>query len=376
MIGERHDIYHSRFLGCVEGPHIYKRNGTYYLITAEGGTGYGHSVNVARSADISGPYEPCPHNPIITLTAQHYNGIEHLDYRKPFLFNPESTLQKSGHGSLVETPAGEMYIAHLCSRPLLPELRCPLGRETALQRVRWTEAGWLTLDGKGRLAQEYVTEPHLPEAACTSPPSRDDFDNAKLSLDWMSLRVPVDESWATLTERPGYLRLRGRESLSSLNEVSLVAKRVTSFDYRAETCVEFEPKNFQQMAGLVCFYDDATYYYLRVYWSVSLHSKCFGVMASDRGTRTEYRDNRMAIHGSSRIHLRAIVHGNTLQFSYSLDGNLWLNLGPILDASKLSDDYCLVGGMTGSVVGITAQDFDQRTAWVDIDYFEYVDLAS
>ncbi|MBV9127947.1 MAG: glycoside hydrolase family 43 protein, partial [Verrucomicrobia bacterium] len=135
LIGERRDIYHSKELGCVEGPHLYKRGGYYYLMTAEGGTGYGHACMLSRSQDILGPYEPSPYNPLFTSAKEHYHGIEHLDYKKPFLYNPDSVLQKCGHGSLVETQSGEAYVAHICARPLLPELRCIMGRETALQKV-------------------------------------------------------------------------------------------------------------------------------------------------------------------------------------------------------------------------------------------------
>ena len=111
-----------------------------------------------------------PYNPLFTSASQKYNGIEHLDYKKLFLYNPDSALQKCGHGSLVETQSGESYVAHICARPLLPELRCVLGRETALQKVEWTDDGWLKLAGGGHLAQREVSEPELPEVSFQKPP--------------------------------------------------------------------------------------------------------------------------------------------------------------------------------------------------------------
>jgi xylan 1,4-beta-xylosidase len=374
LIGERRDIFHSPELGCAEGPHIYKREGYYYLMTAEGGTGYGHAATLSRSRSIAGPYEYSPYNPLLTSTGEKYNGIQHLDYRKPILFNSASPLQKSGHGCLVETQSGEFYVVHITARPLLPELRCPLGRETAIQKVEWTDDGWLRLVGGGHLAQLEVEAPRAPEQPFARSLARDNFDTPVLGLEWNSLRIGVDASWASLTERPGFLRLRGRESLCSLNRVSLIARRITSFWFEAQTCVEFEPENFQQMAGLVCLYDNVNHYYLRVYYSESLQSKCLGLMTADNGIRSEHRDYRMQIADAKRIYLRVVGQKKELTFHFSMDGVEWRPIGPICDASKLSDEYCLNGNFTGAFVGVTVQDFHTRMAFADFDYFEYVEL--
>ena len=93
-------------------------------------------------------------------------------------------------------------------------------------------------------------------------PARDDFNLPTLGLDWSSLRGPADESWLSLRERPGWLRLRGRESLHSLFAQSLLARRLTELQAQAETCLEFNPTHFAQMAGLICWYDTKTHYYL------------------------------------------------------------------------------------------------------------------
>jgi len=376
LIGERYDIYHSKELGCAEGPHLYRRNGYYYLMTAEGGTGYGHACMLSRSRRIQGPYEPSPYNPLFTSASRKYNGIKHLDYKKPFLYNPESVLQKCGHGSLVETQTGESYVAHICARPLLPELRCMLGRETALQQVAWTEDEWLKLAAGGHLAQAEVPEPNLPEVRFEQPAVRDDFDNPVLHAGFSFLRQPMDESWASLTARPGYLRLQGRESLCARNKVSLIAQRMRSFHFQAETCVEFEPQNFQQMAGLVCLYDDINHYYLRIYHSDSLQSRCLGLMSTDNGVRSEHLDCRVAIPARGRVYLRVVVHEREMTFHYSLDGAEWSAIGPVFDASRLSDEYCVNGQFTGAFVGITAQDCYLRRTYADFDYFEYCELTS
>lgn len=372
LIGERHDIYHSPALGCVEGPHLYKRNGCYYLMTAEGGTGYGHACMLSRSRDIRGPYEPSPRNPLFTTAVRPFDGIEHLDYRRPFLFNPNSVLQKCGHGSLVETQTGETYVAHICARPILPELRCVTGRETALQKVEWDADGWLGLVGGGQLAREEVPAPALPEHPFPLPLARDDFDQPTLDSAWCTLRRAADESWLSLTERPGHLRLRGQESLCSLHRVSIVARRIDSVHFQAETCVEFSPENFQQMAGLVCLYDNINHYYLRVYRSDSLKSRCLGLVSLDNGERSEHRECRVALPETGRVFLRATMSGRELTFHYSLDGAAWSRVGPVFDGSKLSDEYCANGQFTGAFVGLTAQDFDRKCSYADFDYFDYM----
>ena len=91
-----------------------------------------HAVTLARSRHLEGPYEVSPHHPL--LTSRHDSTL---------------ALQKAGHASLVDTPSGELYLAHLCGRPRGPHRRCTLGRETALQRVRFDADGWLTLDNNG-----------------------------------------------------------------------------------------------------------------------------------------------------------------------------------------------------------------------------------
>lgn len=114
--------------GCIEAPHLTKRDGWYYIMCAEGGTGYNHAVTMGRSRNVWGPYEPDPKGPLVTSQPKESNERADDDHLKPRYFNPESILQKSGHGSYVDLPNGETYLVHLTSRPFVPELRCTLGR--------------------------------------------------------------------------------------------------------------------------------------------------------------------------------------------------------------------------------------------------------
>jgi len=117
---------------------------------AEGGTGYNHCVTMGRSKEIWGPYAADPKNLIVTSVPGESNERHDPDHLKPRYYNPDSILQKSGHGSVVDTQNGEIYLMHLCARPFVPELRCTLGRETAIQKMIWTECTFLYPSGERR----------------------------------------------------------------------------------------------------------------------------------------------------------------------------------------------------------------------------------
>ncbi|MFV0240395.1 MAG: glycoside hydrolase family 43 protein [Lacrimispora sphenoides] len=170
LIGSYTNIFKGTELGTTEGPHIYKRNGYYYLLTAVGGTGLRHAVTIARSRFIQGPYEVCPDNPILTAR-----------------YAPENPLQKAGHADIVETQSGDWYMVHLCSRPIARKGRCILGRETAIQKIEWTEDGWIRLSGGGNQPFLEVAAPALPECEWSGLPSRDDFNSEELNINFQTL---------------------------------------------------------------------------------------------------------------------------------------------------------------------------------------------
>jgi xylan 1,4-beta-xylosidase len=337
----------------IEGPNLYKRNGWYYLMLAEGGTGWNHGISMARARSITGPYEVDP-RPV--MTSRH-------DEKLP--------LQKAGHGELVETQSDAWYLAHLASRPIGAQRRCVLGRETCLQRVRWTDDGWLRLHDDSVEAKLDVPAPaELVPHPWPAESPRDDFDRPTLTSHWSSLRVPVDESWATLRERPGWMRLRGRDSQHSLFEQSLLARRLQSFIATAQTCVEFEPAHFTQSAGLICWYDTRTHFYLRVTHDERRGGRVLDVVMTDDGVYDELLDSQIAIGDWPRIHLRAYIDHERLQFSASPDGLDWQLIGPLLDATKLSDDYGQGLHFTGAMIGVCAQDLRGTRTPVDFDYFD------
>jgi len=321
-------------------------------MTAEGGTGYNHAVTLARSKNIFGPYEVHPDNPILTSRDK-----------------PKLELQKAGHASLVETQNGQWYIVHLCGRPIMPQKRCMLGRETAIQKVKWDSDGWLRLEAGSNSPQVNVPAPGLPLHPFEPEPARDDFDSKKLNVHFNTLRVVPDESWLSLTQRPGWLRLHGRESLGSKFRQSLAARRITSLNCMAQTCVEFEPQTFQQMAGLICFYDTQNYYYLKVTHNENA-GKCVTVCCSQNDNYTELTSQVIPLAQKS-CHLKAEISYDKLYFSYSLDRKQWHKIDQAFDITTLSDEFCKEGRFTGAFVGICAQDLAGTRTKADFDYFEY-----
>lgn len=353
LVGTIKKITSGTELGVTEGPMVYKKNGYYYLLLAEGGTGINHAATLMRSTVVEGPYEVDPDYPIMTTRGY-----------------PDHPLQKAGHGSLLETADGEWYMVHICSRSLSDGSGLsPLGRETSIQHMEWTEAGWLRIAGGDKLPQLSVPAPNIQPHPFPIDAARDHFDQAELSVHWFSLRVPANESWLSLQERPGYLRLRGRESLYSLHRQSLVCRRIQSLQCEVETCVEFEPSHYNQMAGLVLYYDEDDHYYLRIGYDEVL-GKHLAIIKSDRGQYDEL-DQQVSIHDWKQVYLKAVINEDKVQFLYSKDGKEWNKIGPELYSGLLADEYKQKLSFTGAFAGLCAQDLNGTLQHADFDYFEY-----
>lgn len=355
--------------GCIEAPHLTKHGDYYYIMCAEGGTGYGHSVTMGRSKNVWGPYEKDPINPILTSVPGEFYERHDPDHLKTKYFNPKSKLQKSGHASYVETPNGEVYLVHLCSRPFVPELRCTLGRETAIQKMFWTEDGWLRLEGGGNLAKEYCEPSNLPEVKMPEIPDFDDFDSDTLRIQYYAPRIAL-ESFADVKVRPGYVRIRGQESISSLNEASILARKLTSVYATVTTKMEFTPEVYQHSAGLIMYYDNMNYIYLRKYYSETLKQSAISIIYLENGEKREFLNTRIPVK-ECPIYFRLKIEGRKSYFEWSYDGNLYDRIGGSFDTTKFSDEYCKYGEFTGTFVGITCEDRVFHRHYADFDFFDY-----
>ncbi|HBA46700.1 MAG TPA: glycoside hydrolase family 43 protein [Lachnospiraceae bacterium] len=432
MTGPVKDIYRAETI-FLEGPHIFKHGGWYYLFSADTGTGEAHGQTIQRAKDIWGPYEmyrPADEKrregeAYSILTSRHHEDI---------------LLQKAGHCDLVETPEGEWYAVHLCGRvsgDCNPEnaerfpgaRRYMLGRETAIQKMRWTQDGWLELAEGGNTPREVVEPPVHEEGQpglsgefasedCilyremqgdvqrdgmegagqpgvmqrdrqqnaiqnggirenrgrkTVPENgtsliRDDFDTPVLHLEYQSLRIPMGERYLSLTQRPGWLRMYGRSGLASRFSQSLIARRVTEYHMDAETCVDFEPEVFKQMAGLILLYDTDNYLYLHLSHDEDV-GKCITLLKAEN-RKYEYLTDYIPLEIGRDVVLSLSLRGTQVQFSYGFRGEGQQAIGPCVNAGFLSDEACREGWFTGAMVGICCQDLTGFGKHADFDWFE------
>lgn len=359
LVGARKTIFTGSALQLTEGPHLYRRNGYYYLLTAEGGTGYDHAVTLARSRSVWGPYQLHPQTHILTA--------------KDTPLNP---VQRSGHGDLVETPDGRTYLVYLMGRPTTQKRRCVLGRETGIQEAEWRDDDWLWVKA-GPVPQ---LETELPAARHEDrywQKKRYTFDDGELDIDFQWLRTPEPDRIFSLSAKPGVLRLYGRESIGSWFEQALVARRQQHFDYSAETQIDFSPRDARQMAGLTAYYGRYTFHYL----AVTAHSDGQRelLILSSPATYPEgevvFPAPPVPIPNRGKVRLKLDISGAKLQFSYALeDADDFTPVGPALDASVLSDECGARGehgSFTGAFVGLCAQDLNGTALPADFSYLTY-----
>lgn len=362
LVGERKNVFTGTALGFTEGPHLYKRNGWYHLLVAEGGTGWGHAVTMARSRNLLGPYQLHPDTAVLSARNR-----------------PDSELQRSGHADLVETQGGATYMVYLCGRPLRNRGRCTLGRETAIQKMVWGPDDWLrTLDGQGVPTLE-TPAPNLPAQPFTPPPAREDFNEPELPISFQWLRTPWPEEIFSLTARRGFLRLIGRETIGSLFRQALVARRQQAHCFSAATVVEFEPEHYQQSAGLVCYYNGAKFHYLFLSHDESLGKHLRAMSCLPDSPQTDAFTPPIAIPVGHPVHLRVEIDYERLYFAYRVEGvdEDWHWLPQHFDASILSDEATAPGlpNFTGAFVGMACQDLSGAARPADFDFFEYRERA-
>ncbi|HWC98886.1 MAG TPA: glycoside hydrolase family 43 protein [Candidatus Sulfopaludibacter sp.] len=356
LVGPTDLIFQGTAIGFTEGPHLYRRDGYYYLLTAEGGTGWGHAVTLARSTQLRGPYELHPDRYILTSRDR-----------------PDVELQRAGHADLVDTAAGETYMVHLCGRPLRNRGRCTLGRETAIQRMTWGADGWLRTANGDPVPQAEADAPALSAHPFAAPPVRQEFDSPELPLDFQWLRSPWPRELFSLTDRPGHLRLYGRETIGSLFRQALVARRQQAHCFSAATVTDFEPDRFQQMAGLVCYYNGSKFHYLYISHNdeIGRHLRIMSCLPDQ--VQSDAFSQPVAIPSGVPVHLRVEVDYERLHFAYQVEGHDWCRLPGPLDASILSDEAAAPGtpNFTGAFVGMCCQDLSGAGRPADFDYFEY-----
>lgn len=219
-----------------EGPHLYKKDGYYYLLHAEGGTGPEHSISVARSKKLFQWFEGCKRNPIFS----HRN----LGKDYPVIY--------AGHGDLVDDENGNWYIVMLASRPC--KKHCSMGRETFLAKVIW-EDGWPVINpGIGKLEDE-IEIPLEEYRFAKEESDRDHFEFYEEALDDRFLGISKrNDQIYSLSERKGCLRLfTCKETIEQPGYPAYIGLRQKSYDFSVSTGIEFYPKSKNETAGLVLY---------------------------------------------------------------------------------------------------------------------------
>lgn len=357
--------------GCLEAPHLYKHNGWYYLMTAEGGTGYGHGVVMQRSRNIEGPYESDPLNPIVTSTPYYYFRRGDPDALRSDLYNEDAPLQKAGHGSLVDTPNGEWYIAHLCSRPIPGTLDSTLGRETAIQKVEWTSDDWVRMTDGSTLAKDETPgiTGIIPDSDYNDIGIVDEFHKKNIDNHFLTPYGTQNNSWLDLQSHPGWLRMKGRQSFYSQFDVSILAARVDAFKVSIETKLNFQPTHFSDSAGLILYYDNSNWIFARMTYDEINDGSVLDIVQAEQGDKKELLRTKIPIAGKE-IKFKVTINYDKAQFFYQKHLEKWVKLGTELDIKYMSDEE--IDGFTGLMAGIGTWDAYRRKSYAEFDYFRLI----
>jgi alpha-N-arabinofuranosidase len=343
-VGKSRVVWNDKTQPWNEGPHLYKIHGKYYLMLAEGGTGSAHAEYIGRSDSPWGPFEPCPHNPILT----------HRDV-------PGDPIQCTGHADLVEAPDGSWWAVFLATRP--EGGWTLLGRETFLAPVTWDANGWPVVGKERRVALE-MTAPALKPCAFASLPSREEFGAEKLGPEWVHVRN-IDLANISLTRRKGFLSLSTAAPLQDDrgSAPAFAGKRQPSHRMTARCRMDFRPVRDGEEAGLSVRANDAFHYDVGV-GRFGDGPELFVRNRVKGGSSLVAR--RKAPAGA--LFLEVQCTGAQYQFAFSADGKAWEPLAAS-DAADLSRERA--GGFTGAVVGLYAASADAKPgAWADFDWFE------
>lgn len=357
LIGPRYGLWRGALKNAFwpEGPHLYKKDGYYYLLIAEGGTDYHHSVTIARSQTLFGHYEANPGNPILTH--------RHLGRTYPIV--------NAGHADLIKTQKGEWWMVVLASRPYGGYFR-NLGRETFLVPVIW-EDGWpIVSPGTGKIEFRYQ-RPNIHNQSdeiykADVPQVCDDFDSPVLSYTWNMLRTPRDDFW-NLTDKPGYLRLKLKKvKLSEKDTPSFLGRRQQHFNFLVETKIEFQPAKVGEVAGIALLQSNE--YYFRLEYTLQEKGylvqlvRCFNGIDSILSYQSFYGDH---------IYLQVITYGQDYNFFYGTDKYNMKCLAKKVDGRILSTD--VAGGFVGTYIGMFAYSETGRCEnTADFDYFTYQEI--
>lgn len=327
----------------IEAPHIYKRNGKYYLMCAEGGTGDWHSEVIFVSDSPKGPYVPAPSNPILSQRYLHPDRADKVDW--------------AGHADLVEGPDGKMYGVFLAIRPN-EKGRVNTGRETFILPVDWS--GKFPVFENGLIPMKPVLK--TPEGVVNKTGQDDFFPNgnftfeesfkaAKLDYRWIGMRGPR-EDFLTIVKDGAQIKPFSA-NIKAVAPISSLFHRQQHRTFTATTTVKYKPESSKDLAGLVCYQSEKFNYVFGITKKgdktiIVLERTAAGKSTIVASAEISYKD---------AVTLQVDAKGDDYRFNYSVDGVNFENLGGTVSGDILSTD--VAGGFTGSLIGLyTTSDND------------------
>ena len=357
LVGESFPAWHGalRDMEWPEGPHIFKKDGWYYLMISEAGTAHDHAVSIARSKSLFEKFEGHRGNPILTH--------RHLGYSYPIV--------NVGHPDIVETQNGEWWMVLLASRPYGGEYRRNLGRETFLVPFTW-EGDWPVINpGKGIVENEYVA-PDLPLFLPPRVKEKEDFDCDELPLHVMYLRNPIEDNYS-LDKKESCLSLKcWKDLLSSYNRPSYVCVRQQAPSFKFQSKVYFDPATEDSTCGIAIYQSQSYNYQLLI--GKKDDSSYIELIKVENGEIKSVATK--SLHSKyTDITLRLIADQQNLSFSYSTDKDPgyedFENIGDIQDGKILSTD--VAGGFVGNTLGVYAtSNGNDSDDWADFEYMECI----
>lgn len=324
----------------IEGPHMFKKDGYYYLFCAEGGTGYQHSEVVFRSRHIYGPYTSYENNPILTQ--------RHLPK------NRAHQITTTGHADFVELPNGDWWGVYLGCRPYEVEYY-NTGRETFMLPLKWQENGWPTFQ-QGTQPHPFVhLRPALPLSQERIEPtsgnfvSRDDFESDKLDVLWNFLRTPdrqfYDIEGGTLVMEPQ------AESMHEVSKFSFIGRRQQHSNFEVATKFSFAPSKSGEAAGLVAFQNEKHYLFLGKRRNEQGNLEVF--LEQSFGETLEILASKVVENEDDDLLVRIVGRTKYYDFYYKQnEHDDWRLLKANVDASLLSTK--VAKGFVGSMLAMYA----------------------
>ncbi|MEI9806909.1 MAG: glycoside hydrolase family 43 protein [Bacteroidota bacterium] len=350
----------------IEGPHIFKKDGWYYMICAEGGTGYNHSEVVFRSKSVEGPFISYENNPVLTQ--------RQLD---PSRKNPVTT---TGHADMIETKDGKWYAVFLGCRPYEGDYY-NTGRETFMAPVEWKDGWPVILAGNEEVKYRYpVPMPSLTKTVANSFSGnltyRDEFSHSSLNDRWIFLRT-LRKKWYSLSERKGFLTMQLQPgTCAGKTNPSFIAHRQQNLSCTATTSLSFDPSNDDEKAGLVIFQNEQHFYFICMTFGLTPQSngptKMVHLYQSTADSSAMKLIVSQALPNTIKENIRLQVRADKDQYSfyYSYGNKPWQLLADKQDGKFLSTKDA--GGFVGSVFALYATSSGKESSKkAYFDWFEY-----